>query len=448
MRKPIPLPVTVALGLVGWVRAGMGALWLAIGMILLAGAWGLGIALYTRIAAENAATQSVEAHLVDRYWRATLPQHDEQRAAETGWQRRYDLQTIAVVQYSAGETQHRVQYADPRGAHEAWQWPPPRSPFDRPLPQADFALAFAPADLAALRAGPKETWDGLVADLDDPVLATVEAWSHPAATTMALRLDPAHPDTPLLPDVGPAQLPPHFFGWLATGGCSFFGLVLTAVGATLILGRRHGWMLWLAVVLSLPLWSAQLPTALRWLKPDVAQALDGPLRELSANGVLGQSIAETPDSSLVVVRYGGANSMYAEIWPSLAPTRPAACCNDNVAAYRALSAQVSQRLLTLDAASQQRVLVVLGELGDAKHTRLSAPLIPVLATLSRNELAPETLRNAAVRVLRQAVDYPNLPQDLEAVWLEQIAPLENHPDTTIAGHVRSHLEFAQRTRRK
>lgn len=447
----------------GYVFGGAGLLFLVIGLVLLCGAWAMTRELAWEWQTDAAATQAVDGQIVQRYWRtAPLVLPANMAFEHHHWFSRYTYQAVVVVAYTLAGEPLRAQFADPGGAREMPYWPP-ESFFDRDLPMQRLSVSLPNSEAAHLRTVQSERRDRgapdkklngyqeLLLDLDDPVLATVESWRRPDSMTIPLRVDPAHPDRPLLAAQSSADSQARFrrnFAIGATVVVGLFGLLaLLAACRTLLGGWLGRWTVavWLLIVAMLPWWSSQVPRIVDWFNADAAALFTVTnMAGISASNVLGVAHAAPPDDAANVIAVAPADSMYRDVWSLFALQRPAHCCRTRVAAYRELQTQLTQQTLALDDAKLTDTLQHLSELADSGHRRLLPPLIPALDRVSRDPQRSDGIRRLAVHVLRAAVDYPVLPRDLKNAWYEDLRPLQQHPSSAIAEHARSHVAFHDR----
>ncbi|MGA9334302.1 MAG: hypothetical protein WBV39_08500, partial [Rudaea sp.] len=199
---------------------------------------------------------------------------------------------------------------------------------------------------------------------------------------------------------------------------------------------------WLLIVIALPWWSPQVPRIVGWFNANAAELFTlQDMTWISASGVLGVAHATPPDTAPNVISVAPTDSAYRNVWSSYRLQRPAHCCRNRVAAYRELEKQLTQQTLGMDDASLDVDLQRLNELIAAGHRRVLPALIPALDRVSRDAHRSADDRRLALHALRAAVDYPDLPRDLRNAWLDDLRPLQHHPDAVIARHASSHLEF-------
>ncbi|MGA9333722.1 MAG: hypothetical protein WBV39_05530, partial [Rudaea sp.] len=354
----------------GYVFSGAGVLFLVIGLVLLCGAWAMTRELAWAWQADAAATQAVDGQIVRRYWRTSPLVLPPNMAFEHHhWFSQYTYQAVVVVAYTFGDKQFDVQFADPAGAREMPYWPP-ESFFDRDLPLTALSVSLSSTEIDRLRgfkterhanSSQNEALNGyqeLLLYLDDPVLATVESWRRPATSTIALRLDPTHPESPLMTAQSSLNAQARLrrnFAVGATVVVGLFGLLAVMAACRALLG---GWLgkwtsaIWLLIVIALPWWSPQVPRIVGWFNANAAALFTlQDMAWISATDVLGVAHATPLDTAPNVISVAPTDSAYRDIWSSYRLQRPAHCCRNRVAAYRELEKQLTQQTLGMDEAS-------------------------------------------------------------------------------------------------
>ena len=461
-------PVVIAVAAIArWWQGKAAAFMLAIALLLLCGAWTFAKQLVDAKRALDAASQTVPARVVQTWWRVAEPpaQYRDFRLAQIAWYARFDLAPGArFATIDAGGRAVEVDVEDPAGRRGAGGWPL-RAPFERKLPHVGTELRFEPATLARYRVEPpkdrygassrpdwrKTEYDGILSYVDDPLRETVLEWTHPASRDVPLMRDPVHADTLLLRGADSSV-----YGWgqviFGPGVTALFlagfGLAFSALGLVgLTRGKRM--LPWLAayalVIGALPWWSPHVLDIVRWLSPEVAHAVEGELGGLGQLSTGGAPLA-VPAAKLdesAVIRYDAARSAYAGVWRRFQLVRPADCCVDAPAAYRALREQVTAQTLALDDDGADALARELVDLESAGHGHVTSLFLRAFDRISRDAKRRDDVRASATTVLRWATRYFDVDADFYAAWAEDLKPLAAHPDADVSNMAAQDLRIAQ-----